>query len=93
MLADIVRMKVPLERTKAKIVGSTAVRLEGDPIQCRLRECNSGMSNLSYCICSEVDMDVILNGFDIEEIHFCGEVLVRILLYAWHYKLYLPNND
>ena len=42
MLADTERMKKPLERTKAKIVGSTAVRLEGDPIQCRLRECNSG---------------------------------------------------
>ena len=42
MLDDIERMKKPLEVTRAKIIGSTAVRLEGDPIQCRLRECNSG---------------------------------------------------
>ena len=41
-LADIERMKKPLERTRAKIVGSTAVRLEGDPAQCRVRECNTG---------------------------------------------------
>ena len=46
MVADIERMKNPLERTKAKIVGSTAVRLEGDPIQCRLQECNTGTSDV-----------------------------------------------
>ena len=43
-LADIERMKKPLERTRAKIVGSTAVMLEGDPAQCRVRECNTGKS-------------------------------------------------
>lgn len=41
-LAVIERMKKPLEQIKARIVGRTAVRLEGDPIQCRLRECNTG---------------------------------------------------
>ncbi|XP_060560431.1 snake venom 5'-nucleotidase-like [Ruditapes philippinarum] len=35
-------MKKPLEAMKAQIVGRTVVKLEGDPIQCRLRECNSG---------------------------------------------------
>lgn len=60
MLADIERMKKPLEVTRAKIIGSTAVRLEGDPIQCRLRECNSG--KLSYLFLLGTEQDIRLNG-------------------------------
>ncbi|XP_045195357.2 snake venom 5'-nucleotidase-like [Mercenaria mercenaria] len=41
-LEVINKMKKPLEKIKAQIVGRTVVRLQGDPIQCRLRECNSG---------------------------------------------------
>ena len=35
-------MKGPLEQLKAKIVGRTAVNLEGDRTICRLVECNLG---------------------------------------------------
>ncbi|KAH3736665.1 hypothetical protein DPMN_043238 [Dreissena polymorpha] len=40
--AIIQAMKKPLDEIKKQIVGRTVVKLEGDPIQCRLRECNSG---------------------------------------------------
>ena len=51
-------MKEPLEETKAEIVGSTAVRLEGDRIQCRLRECNTGTLNLQH-LCTPMHYAVI----------------------------------
>ncbi|XP_052809054.1 snake venom 5'-nucleotidase-like [Mya arenaria] len=38
----LTEMKRPLEAIKSRIVGRTLVQMEGDPIQCRLRECNSG---------------------------------------------------
>ena len=41
-LAVIAQLAEPLEETKNIIVGSTAVILEGDRTQCRLRECNTG---------------------------------------------------
>ncbi|KAL4232880.1 5'-nucleotidase [Mactra antiquata] len=41
-LAIINEMKKPLDKLKAEVVGRTTVRLEGDPNQCRLRECNTG---------------------------------------------------
>lgn len=41
-LADIERMVVALDETRTKVVGSTAVKLEGNREMCRARECNMG---------------------------------------------------
>jgi len=49
-------MSAPLEAIKSEVVGRSLVHMEGDPIQCRLRECNTGTTT--------GHVDNILNGFN-----------------------------
>ena len=80
-------MKKPLEMTKAKIIGSTAVRLEGDPTQCRVQECNSGKVFMLQI--STVDFLCFVKFYKCSGIFFCFHFQEINTMYMYGYIVHV----